>query len=288
VRTHILRTLRWSVWLGWQIESNWTDPLLFAVYVVAKPLTGSLLLVFMFWAAWSATQGAVRPAMLAFSYAGNALFMLVGAIGFGMSGALIADREHYGMLKYIRVSPVGLQSYLVGRGLAGGAQGALGALLTLTAGLLLPLGLRETMARGPIAWGWLVLYLLLGLILLLALGLMLAGAVLNMARHGMFLSEGVGSALYLLSGAIFPLDVLPWWLGNVGRLLPTTYWLEGMRRALLGPEAAQSTLADWSFADLALALAGSTLALVILSQVVFRWGERRASRLGRFDQTTGY
>jgi ABC-2 type transport system permease protein len=285
---HPLRTLRWSVWLGWQIESNWTDPWLFAVYVVAKPLTGSLLLVFMFWAAWSATQGAVRPESMAFSYAGNALYMLVGAVGFGMSGSVIADREHYGMLKYVRISPAGLQSYLVGRGLAGGAQGALGALLTIAAGLLLPLGLRETMAHGPIAWGWLVFYMVLGLVLLLALGLLLAGAVLNMARHGMFLSEGVGSALYLLSGAVFPLDVLPVWLRAVGQALPTTYWLEGMRRALLGPKAAQETLAGWSHCDLAWALAASTLALVILSQLVFRWGERRAQRLGRFDQTSGY
>jgi ABC-2 type transport system permease protein len=282
------RTLRWSAWLGWQIESNWTDPWLFAVYVVAKPLTGSLLLVFMFQAAVTASLAGTPPGMLAFSYLGNALYMLVGAVGFGMSGAVVADREHYGMLKYIRISPIGLQSYLIGRGLAQGAEGLLGASITLGAGLLLPLGLREAVRWGDIAWGWLLVYFLVGLAMLLSLGLILAGAVLNMARHGMFLSEGVGGALYLLSGAVFPLSVLPAWLRSLGLIMPPTYWLEGVRRSILGPRDDGLPLAVWSHGELALALLASTVVLVALAQVVFRWGERRAQRLGRFDQTTGY
>jgi ABC-2 type transport system permease protein len=110
-----------------------------------------------------------------------------------------------------------------------------------------------------------------------------------MARHGMFLSEGVGGAVYLLSGAVFPLDVLPGWLQRVGLVLPTTYWLEGVRRAILGPQVGISpTLARCGDGALALMLCGSTLVLVVLALLVFRWGERRAQRLGRFDQTTGY
>ena len=111
-----LRALRWSMWLGWQIESNWTDPWLFAIYVVAKPLAGSLLIVFMYFAAG-------QTSLLPFSYVGNAVYMLVGSVGFGMSAAVVTDRENYGMLKYIRVSPIGLQSYLIGRGLAEGRRG---------------------------------------------------------------------------------------------------------------------------------------------------------------------
>jgi ABC-2 type transport system permease protein len=282
-----LRTLRWSIWLGWQIESNWTEPWLFAIYVIAKPLAGSLLLVFMCLAAG-------KPQFLSFAYLGNAIYMLVGSVGFGMSGAIVQDRENYHMLKYIRISPIGLQSYLIGRGLAQGAQGFLGALLTILAGLLLPLGLREAVLPWyAIAWGWLLLYLVLGTVMLLAIGMILAGGVLNMARHGMFLSEGVGSALYLLSGAIFPLSVLPPWLQWVALALPPTYWMEGVRRSLLSPTGEQSPLgrsplSGWDHLQLTSALALSTLAVVLLAQVVFRWGERRAQRLGRYDQTTGF
>jgi ABC-2 type transport system permease protein len=124
--------------------------------------------------------------------------------------------------------------------------------------------------------------------MLLAVGLILSGLVLNMARHGMFLSEGAAGIVYLLSGAVFPLDVLPPWLRPLGLALPTTYWLEGVRRALLGPPQTGGPLADWGHGELALALAGGTAALAVLAHVVFGWGERRAQRLGRFDQTTGY
>ncbi|MDO9129565.1 MAG: hypothetical protein Q7U34_06835, partial [Anaerolineales bacterium] len=39
------RSFRIATWLGWQIESNWTDPFLFAVYSIVKPLAGASILV---------------------------------------------------------------------------------------------------------------------------------------------------------------------------------------------------------------------------------------------------
>jgi ABC-2 type transport system permease protein len=283
-----LRTLRWAMWLGWQVESNWTDPWLFAVYVIAKPLGGALLLVFMFRAAGAATAGGYRPGLLASAYAGNALFIVISSVAFGMSAAVVTDREHYGMLKYLRISPIALQVYLVGRGLSYGLRGAGGGLITLAAGILLPLGLREAFLGHPVEWGWLALYLAIGLVMLLSLGLLLSGLVLNMARHGMFLSDGLGSALYLLSGAIFPLDQLPGWLRPVGMALPTTYWLEGVRRAVLGAGAVSVGWADWGYGDIALALAAGTAVLAVLAQWVFRRSERRAWQRGRYDLTTGF
>ena len=38
------RTLVPSTWLGWQVESNWTDPFLFLVFSVVKPVAGVLIL----------------------------------------------------------------------------------------------------------------------------------------------------------------------------------------------------------------------------------------------------
>ena len=45
-RRHV-RNLRTALLLGWRVESNWTDPLLFAIYTVAKPIASLLLLVVM-------------------------------------------------------------------------------------------------------------------------------------------------------------------------------------------------------------------------------------------------
>ena len=43
-----MRPLRAAAQLGFQIESNWSDPLVFAVYALAKPLATSLILYVMF------------------------------------------------------------------------------------------------------------------------------------------------------------------------------------------------------------------------------------------------
>jgi len=286
------RSLRTAAWLGWQLESNWTSPWLFALYVIFKPLCSSLLLVCMYFAARIATDGAVPVAFLPYLYISNACYMLVGAVAFGMSYAVVTDREHYRMLKYIYITPVHLQTYFVGRGLAGAAEATVGALINLTIGALCFSDVRHAFTAHDTEWGWLFVYLVIGLTMLVSLGLIMASILLNMARHGMFLSEGVAGMLYLLSGAVFPIAVLPLVLRWMSLGLPPTYWMEGMRRALLGPPANDSTmlhspLTEWSHTELALALLISTFVMVVLSQVLFRWSERRAWRLGRIEETTG-
>ena len=94
----LLRTLRWSAWLGWQIESNWTDPWLFAVYLLIKPVAGSLLLACMYWAAWTATSGTINASFLPYLYVSNACYMLVGAVTFGMTWTVIGH-PHEGDLR---------------------------------------------------------------------------------------------------------------------------------------------------------------------------------------------
>jgi hypothetical protein len=64
--------------------------------------------------------------------------------------------------------------------------------------------------------------------------------------------------------------------------------VEGVRRALLGPSSASRLLQGWQPAELILALLASTVLLGGLAQVLFTWNERRARRLGRYDQTTGF
>jgi ABC-2 type transport system permease protein len=286
-----LRSLRWAAWLGWRIESNWTRPWIFLIYVLVKPLTGSLLLVCMFTAVRLAPGSAVAPEFLPFLFVSNSCYLLVGAVTFGMSWAVISDRENYGMLKYVYISPARLPTYLVGRGLARSIEAVLGALLTLTIGVALFPELRAALGRQPIAWAWLAAYLAVGTAMLVALGLILGAAVLNTTRHGMFLSEGVAGVLYLLSGTVFPLGKLPQWLQPISLALPTTYWLEAMRRVLLGKGDAEklpSPLATWGHERLALSLVLSTLVLGVLAHFLFRWSERRAWRLGRLDETSGF
>src|SRR5262249_54255925 len=136
-------------------------------------------------------------------------------------------------------------------------------------------------------WVGVLFALVAGLVLLVGLGLLLAAAVLNMARHGSFLGEGVGSALYLLSGAIFPLAVLPGSLQAIAAVLPPTLWLEALRRSLLHWQGA-GPLEGWSTPGLWLALVVSSCVLLALGWALFRLSDRRARRRGAYDMTTGF
>lgn len=286
--TRFLQTLRCSAWLAWQVESNWLNPGLFILYAMVKPLAASLLLVCMYWAAQSTTGGLAPDGYLPFLYVGSACFMLVAGVTAGISAAVLSDREQYGMLKYVRISPASFPSYLVGRGLSRGVQAVLGVALALAVGVVLLPEVRTGLGACGIAWGWLLVYILEGTALLVALGLILGGAVLNMSRHGNFLAEGVVGGLYLLSGVVFPLNMLPVWLQPVSLVLPTTCWLEGMRRSLLGSSSLSAPLHTWSQGQLALTVLGTTLVLAMFAHFFFRWCQRRAWRLGRFDQISGY
>ena len=75
--------------------------------------------------------------------------------------------------------------------------------------------------------------------MLAMMGLALASVVLTIAHGSWLVGEAVAGALYLFCGAVFPLDALPAWLRPVGYLMPVTYWLELMRRALVGRVAHQ-------------------------------------------------
>ena len=290
--TETLRTLRLSTWLGWQLDTNWANPWLFALYMFMKPVCGSLMLVCMFYAARTATGGRVPAEFLPYLYISNACYGLVGTVMFGLSYAVVRDREHYRMLKYVYISPAHFQTYFLGRASSRALEGTVGGVLNVAVGLFLFSEMRVAMGRDGIDWPWLVLFLGVGAAMLWACGMILAAACLNMSRNGMFLSEGIAGLMYLLSGVVVPLAVLPGWVQPISLSLPTTYWLEGMRRSLMGPVPAnapllQSPLTPWSNGELLAALASTTLGLVVIAQLFWRWSERRAWRNGKLEENAG-
>ena len=93
--------LRAAARLGWQMEANWTDPLLFFIYSVAKPLCAALILVVML----EVIGGTGGREYRAFVVVGSALWSFVVAGIAGLAWSILDDRERYRMLKYMYVSP---------------------------------------------------------------------------------------------------------------------------------------------------------------------------------------
>ncbi len=278
-----LRSFRVASWLGWKIESNWTDPFLFAVYSIVKPLAGAAILVVMYSVV---TGGNFADPLFPYIYLGNAFYMYVGAVMTGVSWAVLDDREHYKTLKYIYTAPVAIPFYLMGRGVARFITGTFAVVITIAAGALF---LHVPLDLAQVNWPLFIVSLLLGVVMLALMGLLLAGVTLVLARHSDYLGDGVAAALFLFSGAVFPLDVLPAWLRPLGYALPVTYWLELLRRSLVGSVAqAFPTLAGFSNLQLLGILAGLTALVGVSAVFVFRWCDWQARERGYIDWTTNY
>ena len=282
-RSEMWRSFKVAAWLGWQITSNWTDPLMFAIYSIIRPISHAAILVVMYGVI---TGGNFSNPLFAYIYLGNAFYTYVFTVMNGVSWAVIDDREHYRTLKYMYMAPIRIPVYLLGRGVAGFLTASLSVLITIVAGVLfLHVSFDPLQANWPLFF----LSLFIGVVMLALMGLLLAAVSLLVVRHSGFLAEGVSGVLFLFSGAIYPLEVLPKWLQPVGFAIPITYWLELMRRSLVGNVAqAFPTLSRFGNLELLGILVGLTIVFGVVSVYVFRLCDKRAREGGLIDRTTNY
>jgi ABC-2 type transport system permease protein len=278
-----LRSFKVAAWLGWQIESNWTDPFLFAIYSIIKPLAGAAILVVMFGVI---TNGNFGSPIFSYIYLGNAFYTYVGAIMTGISWAVIDDREHYKTLKYMYVAPINMPIYLIGRGVARFLVASITVLITILVGYFF---LHVNLDLATVNWPLFLLGLLIGVIMLAMMGLSLAGISLLIVNNVWFIGDAVAGALFLFSGAIFPLEVLPVWLRPIGYAMPVTYWLELLRRSLVGNIAdAFPTLKSLTDLNLIAILLGLTIVFGVISFFLFRYCEHLARERSLLDRVTNY
>jgi ABC-2 type transport system permease protein len=277
------RTFKAAAWLGWQIESNWTDPFLFFAFSIMRPIASVLILVFMYNAV--SQVGAGDP-IYAYIYLGNAFYIYVGAVMAGASYSILDDRERYRMLKYLYIAPINMPVYLFGRAVARFIIGTLAVVITIAAGVLffdVPVDLAA------VNWPLFLAALMLGVVALTFMGIVIGMWTMTLRTEPWFLGEGVAAALYLFSGAIFPITLLPEFLQPIGFVLPMTYWLELLRRALLGPGAAAfPTLAGFSNVQLFAILFGITLLFGLVAAFAYRYFDLAARDAGMIDSQNNF
>lgn len=281
-----LRTFKNAAWLGWQMESNWTDPFLFATYSIVKPLAGTLILVFMYLVI---THGDTSTPGFSYMFIGNALYMYVAEVLFGVTWVIHDDREHYMTLKQVYIAPISFYYYIFGRAAIKIAITSVGVLLTILFGIFV---LDVEVSLASISWPLLIVSLVLGLAAICIMGLALGGISFLTAKHGQGINEGVAGVFYVLSGVIFPITILPTWAQSISKLLPVTYWMEAMRRGLepgviadLGGTTGMDGMDNWF---LMLVLILSTIAFLFISVGIFRFADKAARRKGKIDWTTAY
>jgi ABC-2 type transport system permease protein len=270
------RSLIASARLAWAIEGNWAEPFFLLVYLIIRPLAflGLFLAVL-------SIGGTLNPASIGFVVVGQAVFQIVGAAMQGPTHALLDDRERYRTIRYIFATPSSLLPVSIGRALVKALIAAISAVIVIGVGALIGMPMR---AGGP-DLPLLLVVMTLGLASIVGLGVALGAVCVQLRNDAWGYPQAVAGSVFLLCGAIFPLDTLPRALQLIGAALPMTWWIEGVRRALLGT-ASLGLLGEISTPLLLLVLAVGTVLITLAAPRLFRIGIDRAREKGYLDRST--
>jgi ABC-2 type transport system permease protein len=153
-----------------------------------------------------------------------AMSIIFSSVFFG--SYIIWDRK-FDFLKSVMVAPVSRATVFVGKTL-GGMTTSL-----IQASILLAVGAAIGVPFTPISLLQAVAVILLMSFGLTSLGLALGSYMYSLEGFQMIVSFVV-FPLFFLSGALFPLDDLPGWLGILTAADPATYGVDALRQAMLG------------------------------------------------------
>ncbi|MEE9115364.1 MAG: ABC transporter permease [Thermoplasmata archaeon] len=282
------KTLKTAAWLGWQMESNWTQPFLFAVYSILKPIAATMILVLMYWVVINPGYGGQdeNTAMFSFLYVGNAFYMFVGQMLFGIFRVIQGDREWYQTIRNVYIAPISYYIYVVARALTQLVIASIAVVITLLFGVFV-LGVHISLAITDVPL--FLTILVIGLVGVSAMGVILGGISFLTAKHMHGMNESVAGIFYLFCGVLFPISMFPVWGQYISLAIPLTYWFEALRR-VLAPETLQITtsLTQIDTGMLMVILLASTIILVLVSYFVFKGADYLARRKGVIDMITSY
>ena len=174
--------------------------------------------------------------------------------------SIVWDRE-FGFLKEVLVAPIDRSAIAIGKTLGGSTQAMVQGILLL---VLAPIvGVTLT----PLA-----VIELIPLIFVLAFALTTLGVVLAAGIKSMQGFQAVINFLmmpiFFLSGALFPLGNLPWWMTGLTRIDPAAYGIDPLRRVILGASGVPAAVTD----RLGLTVGGQTLPLMAEVGLVLAFG----------------
>lgn len=139
---------------------------------------------------------------------------------------VIWDRK-FDFLKSVMVAPISRTTIFIGKAFGGMTNSLIQAAILLVIGLVI--GINYT----PLSILFIIAIILLLSFALTSLGLILGSYIESLEGFQLIVSFVV-FPLYFLSGALFPLKYLPFWLSILTTLDPATYGVDALRIAMLG------------------------------------------------------
>ncbi|MBL8220229.1 MAG: ABC transporter permease, partial [Bryobacterales bacterium] len=188
------------------------------------------------------------------------MVLILGVLGSGFFGAglrAVQERE-LNILRRFKVAPITPLPILVASLVTG--------LISYLPSLFIILAIAKFYYGMPWPERWISLTLLLsvGLLSFRSMGLIIA-AVVNTMQESQIIIQLLYLPMLFLSGATFPVSVLPTWLQTIAQFLPASYLYTGLQGILVQRESAWANIS---------ALGAMTATLVVatfLGVKLFRW-----------------
>ncbi len=189
-----------------------------------------------------------------------AMVVMIGVLGNGFFGAgmrTVLDRET-NVLRRFKVAPINAAPIITSSIVSGLAAFLPTVFLFLFFGSVM---YHAPLPRDLISF---LVFVCIGVIAFRSFGMIIA-AVVNSQQEAQILIQLLYLPMLFLSGATFPISIMPVWVQNIAQFLPATYLFQGMQSIMIGGE---SIGANW-FAVFALLITFAVAMFVGIK--LFRW-----------------
>ena len=190
------------------------------------------------------------------------------------SGFAIEFEKWQGTLEEVMAAPSKLLHVITGRAISNalfGLTNMIAVLVIAVLGFRVSLGIAD-----PLMFS---ISLLLTLLSVSALGLIFASSFV-LSRSAQALTNGLETPLYIVSGSMFPIALLPFWIHPVAYILGPTWGVDAIRLATSADYASQTF---WKGMNASTAMALDLIVMVLITAayaaiaaVLFKAVERRA------------
>lgn len=275
----VVRAVVQGIWLGWKVESNWTNPFVFLTYLIAKPIA-SVILVGLVFVIGSSASGISREDLFFYTFTGAVFFIYPATITISLAYLVHEDRAKYEVLKHIYITPSSLKPYIVGRGVASAINASISVVVSMLIGNIIfsHYALHLHIDASSIDYPALIASIPLGVTAFISLGMILYAINLVTFKLQYSISEYTTGILFLFSGVVFPPSMLPYPVSLIGEALPTTHFLNVVRASLLGYNV---------YVSMAYLLL-STILMIVVALIFMNKVERIARVKGTIDRKAEY
>lgn len=152
--------------------------------------------------------------------------------------ALILERQ-LGSFGMLLVAPVSKEAIVLGKTLAGVTQGLIGGIATLIIAMIMGVKIKTGLAGLP----FIFIVMLLTAFCFIGMSITMSMRISDLSGFSMVMMM-VTMPLWIVSGSLYPIESMAWWLKPIALISPMTYAVDAMRNLMIRGFSLASVSAD--------------------------------------------